>query len=507
MGTGITFMVGGVVFLLSGVFIFLHESPLGWEKTEGQLLTAAVGSHAGVRGMQHWVDVTFSYTVSGRSYTGSNYLNSTLVWGFETPALLRVRRLQETQALQGHVMVYYRPDHPGIGTLTLAGGFVGLHFSSAGLGCFFLGLGIVLRAAAGGSRTPARLLRSATLSWGLAGGSAVGMLLAVFTEMFVPFDYWLNPWAFLTWAVGLASCAFIATRRPSYQHLAEMEERFSRQAPVKKPVKLAYSRKDRRLGLVFATFPLGFYLLFSTFVWDDDQMRLGALLCAFLMGSIMAMPFYFVGRDISASRGQGHTFLAGAGTAFEHFARRTHGVLKAGRRWSRGLPSYFVFRAVAFSHEGIQADLASMRVKTQRQRQGEWHCLTRLCFALPRSVTLSLSVSPQNTTLGIGPALGFQDIELGSALFDDQFLVKASDERAACEVLTPAVQEELLGLLHLTRDPSDARVVSDHLVRLHLAPGELRVEIAALFGTEEGLLLLYASGTRILGEVRRVLRV
>ena len=57
-----------------------------------------------------------------------------------------------------------------------------------------------------------------------------------------------------------------------------------------------------------------------------------------------------------------------------------------------------------------------------------------------------VEISSESWVSGIGKKLGSQDIQIGISSFDDQFMIKGSDERFVIKFLTYNVQDKLLML-------------------------------------------------------------
>jgi hypothetical protein len=67
-----------------------------------------------------------------------------------------------------------------------------------------------------------------------------------------------------------------------------------------------------------------------------------------------------------------------------------------------------------------------------------------------------LTLSPENTVMKLGKFLGMQDIQIGNPEFDETFVIKANSKSWVSSLLTPEVQQKLLGLpierLKITRE-------------------------------------------------------
>ena len=71
---------------------------------------------------------------------------------------------------------------------------------------------------------------------------------------------------------------------------------------------------------------------------------------------------------------------------------------------------------------------------------------TRIVTQLHKTVKSTLKIYSESWASGIGKKLGKQDIQIGSSSFDDHFIIQASDELFAINLITYSLQDKLLEL-------------------------------------------------------------
>jgi hypothetical protein len=133
---------------------------------------------------------------------------------------------------------------------------------------------------------------------------------------------------------------------------------------------------------------------------------------------------------------------AGVHTAYTDFAKRVRGQMApADSSLVLNVP-----REIRFQHGKTPCLL---RVDIEETGQGDSsHILyfMRLVFELGRPADFTCRVQPQSLPKFLAGALRTSDVRLGWDEFDRRFIVEASDELRAPEVLNRPVQEQLLAL-------------------------------------------------------------
>ena len=106
---------------------------------------------------------------------------------------------------------------------------------------------------------------------------------------------------------------------------------------------------------------------------------------------------------------------------------------------------------------------------------------TRLHLEL--AAPFKLKIYPEGLLSRLGKKLGLQDVQVGDPRFDDEFMVKASDELRAPMALTPDVREAIIQLRDLGKQKhievrlDKGELVVDKLTWLE-EPHELRTYLA-----------------------------
>jgi hypothetical protein len=88
----------------------------------------------------------------------------------------------------------------------------------------------------------------------------------------------------------------------------------------------------------------------------------------------------------------------------------------------------------------------------QRSSGKSSHTYMRYVAELPRSLSIGLNLRKQTFFAVVASMFGGQDIEVGDAVFDDQVVVRAADERGVVEFLTPSRRLCILRLFEASRE-------------------------------------------------------
>lgn len=92
----------------------------------------------------------------------------------------------------------------------------------------------------------------------------------------------------------------------------------------------------------------------------------------------------------------------------------------------------------------IELEHTPLRIDHYTESSGETATpYTRLRARAPGSEGLELKVFPRHALTGLSRALGFQDVSIGDATFDEAFVVKANDEDRARAWLSGEVREAI----------------------------------------------------------------
>ena len=120
----------------------------------------------------------------------------------------------------------------------------------------------------------------------------------------------------------------------------------------------------------------------------------------------------------------------------------------------------FAYQARGMRGTGTKHDLA-MRIEAVVDEKG-WATEIEAMFEPPLAVGLSLT--NEHALSGITKFFGAQDITIGQARFDDEFVVKGKDPQLVKEILSAAACAKLLAL----RDRGDKLTVNDDIVMLRV---------------------------------------
>ena len=246
------------------------------------------------------------------------------------------------------------------------------------------------------------------------------------------------------------------------------------------------------VGFVAALVPTLFFGSFLLPRVADDPVALVmfSVFCC-VAGLFFAIPAAVIALMIGAAVSRGPNSLIAGFTAF---AQRVDGELITDK-----LPffNFIMPKAVAFSHGQTPCVLDIETIRSGK------HSLTfmRLTFELPQPASLSCHIVPQGMLSFVSSWLGAQDVRLGWDVFDDQFVVKTSDEQRAPEIIDRPVQEALLELKCFAGEHQPPRMMGSGYADLALRDNQLRLRVRGFFLEEQQMLGYYKIASRIFDQL------
>jgi hypothetical protein len=321
----------------------------------------------------------------------------------------------------------------------------------------------------------------------------------------------------LVWCAFLAGAYVCGTRHPGYVHSEEMErireqppdpENRSSPEPVIAPSPQTADRDappalaplwKRMLiaGLVAWLFPVVFFnVVFALFLLprmeiDDSFVYVFVAIGSVFLGFFFSVPVMAFVYFASKFGRQGARSLE---SGYREFAARLGGELV-----TRKVPlfGFSIPHAVLFKHGDTPTVLDLDTVGSGKSQT----TYTRITFELPRETIVSCQVLPQGMLSSVGALLGAQDVRLGWDAFDDQFVIKTSDEHRAGQLLDREVQQDLLRLKQFGEDQTRRNRAPVGHIELDLRDRKLQLSLRGFLQESEALLAYYEACVRIFDRV------
>jgi len=184
---------------------------------------------------------------------------------------------------------------------------------------------------------------------------------------------------------------------------------------------------------------------------------------------------------------------------YETFAEQVDGTVV-----SRQPPGLFSFlgpmpRQVTFQHEGHDVVLEII-TKGDGEYETTYTCLT---FRFSAAQGFTCRVYPSGLLAHVGEFFGLHDVKLDAAEFDDHFVVKASDQTRAREVLNEEVQTCVMRLATWAETVRDRSVLGSQYIKCIIDKATLRFELTGLLMLSTQLITYVEHGKRLFDALER----
>ena len=353
-----------------------------------------------------------------------------------------------------------------------------------------------------------------------ANGLQVAMLAAWLVAQAAIEMAWSPSWHLLTIWLTLVLTGWVLTvRHPDYRYAAQLPalsdapvrtaphtpgSRSERQVRAVRKLAWQFDRKDwLRASFAGAAVGLIPVLLFGGAFVSRENFKDGGsvapfaifLLLAFLMFGGIALGMALLCTVFArAWRLMAPDILQ----EYDTFARQIGGrVVTGGPQVPLDMSAFS--RGVIFPHAGGEA-----RLEVVTKGTGEFaKVYTQTVFAYLRPTDFTCRISSQVGLAVAGELFGLQDVRLGWPLFDDCFVVRASNEYRASQIVDREVQEELLQLRHWTEQYSVFRSAGTPEIEFRIERDSLTIRIEGLLDQAEKLIDFYHRADRIDRAVRQ----
>lgn len=179
---------------------------------------------------------------------------------------------------------------------------------------------------------------------------------------------------------------------------------------------------------------------------------------------------------------------------YEAFARSVGGKVSYRERRFLGLrPS--MPEMVRFSHAGHAVELAIIMEEPDEAE------VVGLTFHLAEDAEFTCHVYPAGLSSRLGELVGIRDVQIGSPEFDERFVVKASNELRAVDILDRQVQEAWLELVAWADGVRNRSVLGSRYVELRAEPHTLQIRLRAVLITAADLMAYAELGKRLCDHV------